>query len=104
MSKSNDNFMNPPVFCRVVAGASPTFALTRGCSAVARPAAGRHRVNLSDGIPTASVMVQLTREATAHGSISYQAVDANTIDVYTFDNAGAAADVNFTMSVSRNGF
>lgn len=104
MSKSNDTMMNAPVFCRVQAGASPTFTLTRGCSAVARPALGRHRVNFSEGIPTTAVLIQLTREATTHGSIAYQVIDANTIDVYTFDASGSAADTNFTLTAARNGF
>lgn len=104
MSKNNDSFMNPPAFARVQAGASPTFLLSRGFASVTRPALGRHIVTLTEAMPTNAMMAQITREASTHGSVGYSVSSTTTIDVYTFDSTGAAADTNFTIGVSRNGF
>lgn len=98
---TNQDPLNNNVKGRVLAGVGPTFVCTRGLSAVARPAAGRHRVNLTEAIPVAKMVVTVCRESTAHGSIAFQVIDANTIDVYTFDAAAAAADINFSIDVER---
>lgn len=86
---------------RVVAGVGPTFASSTGFASVTRPALGRHILTLSHAMPVANVDVQVTRIATAHGSIAATVTSDTTIEVYTFDAAAAAADVNFAVTVTR---
>src|SRR5262245_55402437 len=98
------DFMNNNIKCRVTAGVSPAFIGNRGFATVTRPAAGQHRLALAEKIPVSAMVAHATRESTVAGSISVQIVDEGTVDVYTKDAAGAAADVNFAVSVERTGF
>src|SRR4051812_19233296 len=90
--------------CSVTAGASPSFGANSGFAAVTHTSTGLHRVTLTEHIPTGSMIVQVSRKSTGHGSAAFAIIDDGTIDVYTFGSDGSAADANFHLVVGRVGF